>query len=177
MTAEPARARPWLVKAAGRLRQVAFYLWPRVSSADEAWARTWLNAAQSGLFERMARQDRAHAIRVARRLEALHAPASVLEAALLHDCGKPAGYGLVGRVLGVLAARWLDGLPAAPPRAGLARQLQIFRWHDAYGLEAASAAGTSPDAMALLAAYLAPESQTERPPVWLEALAAADDRG
>ena len=158
---------------AGRVRQVAFYLVGRADAGDERWAEALLNPAQRELFQALARPDRAHALRVARRLEARGAPAYVLEAALLHDAGKPADFGLPGRVLGVLLAGRAATLPAAPPLAGLDRQLQIYRWHEAWGLAAAERAGTSLAALALLRAALGEPGED----AWLAALEAADDAG
>ena len=161
----------------GRFRQVGYYLQPRLVPAELAWALGYLNEPQQALFKAMASVDRAHAVRVARRLEAQGAPAFVLEAALLHDCGKPKGYGLAGRVLGVLCSRWAKEVPQSPVLKGLERSLQIYRWHDQWGLEAAKAAGTSADALVLLQAYLAADGQTTEAPAWLEPLKRADDRG
>lgn len=163
------------LKVLNRLRQVLYFLRPSATDADFAWAHGWLNEAQRALFDGLSLQDRAHLVRVARRLEAQQAPAYALEAALLHDAGKPPGFGLVGRCLGVLLASRLDGLPARPRLGGLRGQLQIYRWHDQWGLEAARGAGTSEAAMALLAAYVAHEKAGA--PAWLEPLRRADDLG
>lgn len=165
---------PWF-HPIGRLRQVAFYLSPRVTVSDRAWVARCLSPAQVALFEAMGLADQAHAVRVARRLATLSAPPHVLEAALLHDCAKPPGYGLFWRTLGVLAAPWLHTMPAEPVRQGWSRYLQVYRWHDAYGLKLAAEAGTSEAALALLAAYTDPDS-TEAP-AWLEPLKACDDLG
>lgn len=159
-----------------RLRQVRYYLFARLGPAERAWALGQLNAAQQGLFAAMGQQDQAHAVRVARRLEAEGAPRYVLEAALLHDCAKPAGYGLFWRSAGVLLSPFLGGLPAEPRLGGLRRWLQIYRWHDAYGLALAAEAGTSPEAVALLRATQAP-AHGEGAPAWLEPLKRCDDLG
>jgi hypothetical protein len=160
----------------GRLRQVWFYLTPRLPEADRAWALGRLNPAQQGLFAGMGPQDQAHAVRVARRLEAEGAPGYVLEAALLHDCAKPAGYGLFWRSVGVLASPWLKDLPMAPPLPGWRRWLQVYRWHDEEGLALAAEAGTSSEAIALLKAAMTPDKSGEAP-AWLEPLKRCDDRG
>jgi hypothetical protein len=160
-----------------RFRQVGYYMRPRLLPGDLAWALGCLNASQQALFEAMANADRAHAVRVARRLEAEGAPAFALEAALLHDCGKPRDYGLVERVLGVLCRQWAGQLPHSPALQGLKRSLQIYRWHDQWGLEAAKAAGTSTEALLLLQAYMAADGQKTGTPAWLESLKRADDRG
>lgn len=164
-----------------RLSQVAYYVWPDLDEAEEQWALTWLSPTQLGLWATMSEPDRAHAVRVARRLSRLEAPAWVLEAALLHDCGKPSSYGLVARVLGVLLDRWLGAIPPAPPLPGLRRWLQVYRWHDLYGFEAARSAGTSEPALALLALYA--DGTIPQAPVhpeassWLEPLMRCDAEG
>lgn len=162
--------------ALGRLRQVAYYLAPGWSDADRGWAGERLNPAQQALFDGMAVPDRAHAVRVARRLAAEGAPPWVLEAALLHDCGKPADYGLAARSLGVVLEQLAGEVPGEPPMTGLRRWLQVYQWHDRWGLAAARAAGTSGEALALLAAYQE-GAHGEGAPAWLEPLARCDDLG
>ena len=159
----------------GRLRQVLYYLTPEPESASQAFAEAYLQPRQLEVFRAMGRADQAHAVRVARRLVAEEAPRHVIEAALLHDCGKPRGYGLFWRSAGVLAAPLLAGLPKEPPMTGMSRWLQVYRWHDAYGLDLAREAGTSPEAMALLEAYAG--GQTREAPAWLEPLKRSDDAG
>lgn len=157
----------------GRLRQVAYYVAPRLLPADRAWAEGLLNPAQRSLFAAMGPQDQAHVVRVARRLEAAGAPAFALEAALLHDCAKPRDYGLFWRSAGVLFAPLLAGMPSEPRRTGLVRHLQTYRWHDQWSLALAAQAGTSAEALALLRAYLLGEGDAP----WLAALRESDDRG
>lgn len=159
----------------GRLRQVGYYLAPRLDDADRAWVAARLTPAQLALYEGMGLPDQAHAVRVARRLAEQGAPEFVLEAALLHDCAKPASYGLFWRSAGVVLVQWLKDLPAEPRLSGWRGQLQTYRWHDQWGLEAARAAGTSPEALALLEAYLMPTK--EAAPAWLGPLKACDDLG
>lgn len=151
----------------GRVRQVLYYVRPRLDGLDAALAR--LNPAQQALFLAMSPQDQAHALRVAARLD--QAPAYVQEAALLHDCGKPRDFKLWGRILGVLLA--LE-IAEHPVQSGWKRQLQIYQWHDEWGLRAAMAAGTSPEAVELLRAYRAKQ---EPQPAWLGSLKSADDLG
>ena len=165
--------------ALGRLRQVAHYLRPRYGPADRAFAAERLGPAQLALFDAMAVPDRAHVVRVARRLAAEGAPPHVLEAALLHDCGKPAAFGLVARSIGVVLDRFVGEVPEAPAARGPRRWIQIYRWHDRWGLAAARAAGTSPEALALLAAYqgAAEGAHDEGAPPWLGPLLRCDDLG
>jgi hypothetical protein len=123
----------------------------------------------------MGRQDQAHAVRVARRLEAQGAPHHVLEAALLHDCAKPAGYGLFWRSAGVVLSPLLSDLPAEPVLSGWRRWLQVYRWHDEQGIVLAERAGTSAEAIALLRAGL--DGHEKEAPAWLEPLRRCDDLG
>lgn len=164
-----------------RLVQVAWYLRPDLDEAGEQWALGWLSPVQLALWAEMGEADRAHAVRVARRLAALDAPAWVLEAALLHDCGKPAGYGLAARVAGVLLGPWLQTIPREPRLGGLGRWLQIYRWHDHEGFERAKQAGTSDAALALLALYGdvwgADLPSHKEAPAWLEPLRRCDAEG
>jgi hypothetical protein len=150
----------------GRVRQVWYYLRPRLDGLERHVAV--LNPAQRALFAAMSLPDRAHALRGAGRLDG--APAYVIEAALLHDCGKLPGYSLAGRILGVLLGRFV-ALPAAPEQTGLRRQLQIYQWHEAWGIAAAERAGTSAEALALMKLQEAPQ------PGWLERFKLADDLG
>ena len=165
------------MSAIARLRQVAYYLTPRLTEAERIWALGHLNPAQRTLFEAMGHPDQAHVVRVARRLAAEGAPAHAIEAALLHDCAKPAGYGLFWRSLGVVVAPLLADWPAEPALPGWRRWLQVYRWHDEYGLALAKEAGTSPAALALLEAYLAGPTGEGPRPDWLGPLEACDELG
>lgn len=157
----------------GRVRQVLYYLAPRLTPRDRDWALAHLNAPQQALFDAMGRADQAHAVRVARRLEARQAPPYAIEAALLHDCAKPADYTLFWRCAGVLVGRWVP-VPQASQVDGWPRMLRVYHWHDQDGLRLAEAAGTSLEALALLAAYT---GQSEEAPAWLEPLKICDDLG
>ncbi|MEB3195777.1 MAG: hypothetical protein VKP62_01095 [Candidatus Sericytochromatia bacterium] len=166
-----------------RIRQVFWYLWPSASELPAEWAGKGLTPAQRRLFEGMSRPDRAHAIRVATRLAGRQAPAWVLEAALLHDCGKPAWYGLFWRCAGVVLDRWLpdeaESAGEPDPHAPWAG-LHIYRWHDALGFAAAEQAGTSPRALELLKHYAqvaTPEAPDPELSHWLTHLSASDDEG
>lgn len=76
-------------------------------AANDAWARAHLTEPERELWSRMARVDRRHSARVARRVEAdLGAAATtpVLAAALLHDVGKTIpDLGTFGRVVATLS--------------------------------------------------------------------------
>ena len=158
-----------------RLRQSWLYLRPSgLTGRDRVWIASHLSEAQFRLFSAMGEPDQGHACRVARRLAERNAPRHVIEAALLHDCAKPASYGLFWRTIGVLASPWLDSIPADPPERGWRRALQIYRWHDCYGLNLAREAGTSPEALELLASYA---EESEAAPAWLGPLKECDDLG
>ncbi len=57
---------------------------------DDAWAKSVLSGAEFSVYIRMDARDREHAVRVARALLERHPDANnlVIQAALLHDCGK-----------------------------------------------------------------------------------------
>lgn len=160
----------------GRLKQVWHYLTPGAEADSQAFAARYLQPEQMTLFSRMSRPDQAHAVRVAERLVNQAAPPHVVEAALLHDCGKPRGYKLFWRSVGVLVAPLLGELPKEPALPGFQRWLQVYKWHDAYGLDLARAAGTSPEAIALLEAYMTGDDKKEAP-AWLGPLKTSDDAG
>ncbi len=127
-------------KALGRVRQVWEYLVLRPKSEDLAWVGMVLTPAERALFEGMSPHDQAHCAKVARKLSAKSPPDWALKAALLHDVGKPRGYGLIWRVLVVL--RPDREIPAAPRLAQpWPWALQIYRWHGLYGAEMAREAG------------------------------------
>jgi hypothetical protein len=126
--------------------------------AEEAWAERVLLPGERGLWRRMSRADRRHALGVARRVEssALGRPGeqedtgvqrAVLAAALLHDVGKlDADLGTFGRVGATLAgtfgglrrARRWEELGGWRGRAG--RYLR----HDHRGAAMLGAAGSDP---------------------------------
>lgn len=127
-------------RAITRVRQVWDLLTKRVSPEDEAWARSHLNEAEQALYDGMQRYDKYHCTTVARRFAALEPPAEALKGALLHDCGKPRGYGLFWRVFVVLFPD--PRLPASPRQALPWRWAQqLYYWHGLYGAERAQAAG------------------------------------
>jgi hypothetical protein len=76
-------------------------------AVDDAWARELLSEPERELWARMARVDRRHSARVARRVETTLGEAAttpVLAAALLHDVGKTVpDLGTFGRVVATLS--------------------------------------------------------------------------
>lgn len=136
-------------KATTRVRQVWDLLTKRVSPEDEAWARSHLQGPELALYEGMQRYDQYHCTTVARRFASLEPPAWALKGALVHDCGKPQGYGLFWRVFVVL---FPDPAVAPAPRLRLPwrRAQQLYRWHGLYGAERARAAGLCEEACAII---------------------------
>ena len=76
-------------------------------AGDDAWARDHLSGPEQDLWTRMARVDRRHSARVARRVETAFGDAAttpLLAAALLHDVGKTIpDLGTFGRVVATLS--------------------------------------------------------------------------
>lgn len=141
--------------------------------ADRNWALGKLNPAQQALFLAMRISDQAHAVRVARRLAQQAPPLWLIEAALLHDCGKPTDYGLLGRCAGVL----LDPFLSKNLKGKGWRWLQIYRQHDAWSLEAAERAQSSIEALAFLRASQNTGAATPEIEAWLSPFQASDTLG
>lgn len=88
-----------------RIRQVYYYLYPKYSQSEIEnilGALEWLTSIEKDLFLSQALSDQTHCLRVYNRLNKRQAPQFVLWAALFHDSGKPQGYGLFPRILGVV---------------------------------------------------------------------------
>jgi hypothetical protein len=152
---------------------------------DNDAARTVLTiSALFALFQRMARSEQHHAIRVMQSLRASgHDDPDLLTAALLHDVGKSRyGMTLFGRTIAVLvlkasrrAYRYYLGTSLEP--RGIHRPFVIAAQHPAWSAEDMAAAGAS-DLAVWLARHHADQmdgplqSDNER---LLAALKAADD--
>lgn len=161
-----------LRKALGRVRQVWEYLVLRPTRADLGWVGEILTPAERALFEGMSPHDQAHCAKVARKLATKAPPDWALKAALLHDAGKPRGYGLVWRVLVVL--RPDRTIPAEPRHTRpWPWALQIYRWHGRYGAEMAAAAGLSEAGCRIIAEHSNKALAHEVP--WLAEFQWADD--
>ena len=120
------------------------------SAGDAAWAEAQLTEGEKALWRRLSRNDRRHAVGVARRVErSLGAEATrpVLAAALLHDVGKVASrLGTFGRVGATLAgaAAGHDYAYAWSERSGITRRFGLYLRHAELGgdmLELAGADG------------------------------------
>ncbi|HBN07367.1 MAG TPA: hypothetical protein DD435_01540 [Cyanobacteria bacterium UBA8530] len=101
-----------------RLKQGYFHLFGRLNAFEEAWVAGLLGEGEFPFFEKMHRADRFHCCRVAQCLEKAGAPLHVLKAALLHDFGKPASYGLLSRTLAVLNFPFALEVKKNHPREG-----------------------------------------------------------
>lgn len=157
-----------------RLLQVVYFLLPRLPAAHLEWALGHLNAPQRSLFLAMRPSDQAHAVRVAKRLAVDAPPAWVIEAALLHDCGKPAHYGLLARCAGVL----LSPVAKYFPDSFSQKWLKVYLEHDQWSIEAAEAVQTSTPAIQLMkaAAKLDVHCSTEVAE-WLDRFKSSDAHG
>lgn len=160
-------------KALARVRQVWDLLTKRTTPSDEAWAHSLLDGPELGLYRSMQRYDRYHCTTVARRFAELEPPEWALKGALLHDCGKPRGYGLLWRVFVVL---FPDPAIPSTPRERLPWRWaqQLYRWHGLYGAERARAVGLPEAACAIIRDHHARgTARTDAP--WLAAFQRIDD--
>jgi len=110
---------------------------------------------QRRLFAAMAAVDQEHCLRVARALlRAGHGEPALLQAALLHDCGKSTTHIAVWeRVAHVLLQRLAPGMVGRVGSAqpgGFAHGLHVLAHHGARGAALAAQAGCPPEAVALL---------------------------
>lgn len=159
---------PWTV----RVRQVVDFLTKRPAPEDERWALDQLPDALRPLYLAMRPYDRFHCTEVARRFARLEPPEWALHGALLHDCGKPAGFGLVARILGVLLPD-IRLAPDPPANRPIVRIQQVYRWHGEYGARLARSAGLGEDGCELIACHHARGRATEGS--WLARFQDIDD--
>ncbi len=144
----------------------------RPGPTEDAWARTWLSAAEWELWQRHRGHDRRHTLAVARLVSTCAPPDTqppewVLAAALLHDIGKTAAdLAVPGRVVAALLT--LVGASTAPGRLG--RYLR----YPSLGGALLEAAGSDPQVVAWAAQHHWSPAQWTLPAQWAQALAAAD---
>ena len=164
------------------VRRFWFSLWPVGPTVDEdGWARSLLSAREEQLWDRMSRQDRRHAVAVARRVEAqlgAEATDTVLVAALLHDVGKTvADLGTFGRVIATLSAAvagedmarlWARG-------RGLTRRVGLYVDYPTLGVDLLELAGSDPMVVAWSREHHLPPEDWSIDPEIGAALANADD--
>jgi putative nucleotidyltransferase with HDIG domain len=178
-----------LVKAqwAYRSRQLLRALLGRVSDSEMAEARSVLGPASYKVFAAMPRQYRRHGLAVYEtvREHGCNDPV-VLQAALLHDCGKydPVSgkyVTVVHRVLVVVLenvpggnrlARTLALRGRRKPGGWVFYPFYLSRNHPRLGAELAARSGTPADVVRLVAAHHRPSSND----IQLWALQAADDK-
>lgn len=160
-----------MTQALARVRQVWHYLTKRASRADETWALMHLPEAAHALYLGMKPYDRAHCTAIARCFSCLNPPEWALQAALLHDCGKPANFGLLSRIGAVLAKKRPP--PCEPPeRQAWKRAQQVYHWHGHYGADLASRAGLAEEACLLIRHHHDPDAEKA---LWLEEFQRIDD--
>lgn len=153
-------------------RRFAGSLWPAGPGAgDEAWVRSVLSDEEHGLWRRMSRADRRHAVGVGRRVQEALGPATtprwVVAAALLHDVGKLAsGLGTLGRVAATVA-----GLAGRAPGG----RIGLYLRHAPVGADMLEAAGSHPLTVAWAREHHLPAGRWSVPPDVGEVLKAADD--
>lgn len=118
----------------GRLRRLLRALLAQ-EAPDDAFALRFLEGEERELYLAMDPRDRAHGVRVARRLLKAYpeAPGYAVRAALLHDAGKAVRpYRTLERVLAGLFA---PPLPPYPLRRGLLGAFQVRRHHPLYAAQ------------------------------------------
>jgi hypothetical protein len=151
-----------------RGRQVLHALRPRIRDGEVEQARGLLPENQSRLFFAMERRDQRHALEVMRRLRESTDDASILVAALLHDCGK-GKVALWLRILNVLAPGLVGALATAGSR-GWRGSAYRLRHHAEIGATMAEAAGSNPTTVRLIRGQVEPDE------AWMhELLTGADD--
>ncbi|WP_243030011.1 phosphohydrolase [Thermus altitudinis] len=118
-----------------RLWRLFWAFFPQGEGRDDAFALAFLQGEERTLYLAMDPRDRAHAVRVAKRLLKDHpdAPAFVIRAALLHDAGKALRpYRPLERILTGLYA---PNVPPYPLRRGFWGAFQVRRHHPLYAAE------------------------------------------
>jgi hypothetical protein len=171
------------VRLSYRFRQWWKAVFPRVTRADRAWVAALLPPPAYALFLSMSRAGQRHGLDTARQLAGweLHIRSrlsaaeytDLLQAALLHDCGKTPFHLTVGQRAARVA---LEATPASLRRSALrrwpfaARALQAAAAHAALGAEMAARCGLSRRVQLLILRHHQPQTPAEK------LLAQADDR-
>ncbi len=153
----------------------------RTPSDDLAWASSLLSDAEQRLFDRMSPADRAHSVRVARRVEAtsgdLDDAATAVVAALLHDVGKgEVRLGLYGRVVATLCDAFADDQVAQAwaQRDGITGRIGLYLQYPELGADSLRLAGSSRLVVAWSAEHHQPEEFWTVPIAFGRCLQAAD---
>lgn len=152
-------------------------------AVDDAWARDRLSDAEQDLWSRMARVDRRHSARVARRVEAELGEAAttpVVAAALLHDVGKtiPA-LGTFGRVVATLSEMVADEETARrwAQTRGFTRRVGQYVLYPELGVDLLKLADSDELVIAWSREHHLPEADWTVPVDLGRVLQAADDAG
>ena len=143
-----------------RLKQFFAALSARLSLADRLFVAQMLTSTELRLFQQMPRYDQRHCLDVYRTLEdGGYHDRLLLQAALLHDCGKVDDDGrplpLLYYGLFVVLRRWLPGLYDLAARSGRGplRRFAVHAAHEQRSAHMAAAAGSAPELVALLRDY------------------------
>jgi hypothetical protein len=159
-----------LARAFYRTRQVCNALWPRIPESHFSLVIDTLSETQQVLFFAMEKRDQRHAIEVARRLlkRGVDDP-DLLQAALLHDCGKGA-VPVWLRVLLVLRPSWVRFLATRAPAFWRGPAYRLLH-HARIGAGLVASVGSSPRVVALV------DGRAPAGAEWkLDVLRAADDQ-
>jgi hypothetical protein len=151
-----------------------------VADADVAWVEATLLPEELALWRRQHRADRAHVVRVARRVERAlgdEATRPVVAAALLHDVGKvEADLSTYGRVIATISVALAGRETAAAwsQTRGFTRRVGLYVRHEELGADLLEVAGSDPLTVALVRDQSLPTSERTAPPHLLAALQASD---
>ena len=158
----------------------------RGDRADRAWVESILTAAEFDLWTRQTAYDRAHSVRVARRVERRLAPTVYAgdtlwpSMALMHDVGKiEADLSMGERVIATLASKAVGLATArrwASAAAGARRRIGLYLIHGEVGAGMIRAAGGREEVAAWTEVHQGfPDCSTlETPPAVVEALIESD---
>ena len=151
--------------------------------ADDDWAREQLTEAEQELWSRMARVDRRHSARVARRVVdelGERATKPVVAAALLHDVGKTIPrLGAFGRVVATLSEAVAGEAQARlwVRSSGFTRRVGQYVLYPELGVDLLRMAGTDDLVIAWSREHHLPEADWTVDPELGRALRRADDAG
>lgn len=147
------------------VRRVASTLFRRSTPpTDDAWATSQLSDAERRLFDRMTPADRAHSVRVARRVEGsagdIEGADVAVVAALLHDVGKgEVRLGLYGRVVATVCDVFADEqlAQAWAQKDGITGRIGLYLQYPKLGADSLRLAGSA----RLVAAWSAEHHESE----------------
>ena len=154
------------------MRQTQRHLFGRVTPAEAAELRAWLEPAQLALFDSMHRADQRHGLDVVSRLrDEGYEDRELLLAALLHDSSKGPDTHLLHRVAWSLGERYGEGVTVTLARfPGFGAAFERLRSHADDSARLAKEAGCSERTAELIRQQAAPTD-----PVAGAALKVADE--